>query len=294
MSRPAVLVQRIGPRDVTVLLTGESGTGSERVAEALVAASKRADKRFVGFKCAALIAEFAEAELFCHTLGAFTGSVKARPGLFREADGGTILLDEMGELPPPIQAKLLARPGRERGAPRRRSPVVQGRHSHCRRLHRDLMQMAAQGKFRDNLYYRLKVVHLQVPTLREHPEDIPLLARHVFSECARRFGVGPFKPTLLDRFNGYGWPGNVRELQNAIESAVALSPRHELDLSLLPEPGSHWTSGEDAGSEVPIEAFAGPDLKQRVESFERMLIIAALQKAKGNRSLTACCSGSTA
>ncbi len=289
MSRLAVLVQRIGPRDVTVLLTGESGTGKERIAEALVAASKRADKPFIRFNCAALSAELAEAELFGHTRGAFTGAVKARPGLFREADGGTILLDEIGELPLPIQAKLLrvlqeseVRPVGEDHSFKVDVRIIAA-------THRDLMKMATEGKFREDLYYRLKVVHLQIPPLRERPEDIPVLARRFLGDCARRFGVGPFKvtPSLLDRLNGYRWPGNVRELQNAIESAVALSPRNELDLSLLPEPGSQAASDDDASSDAWREALAGPDLKQRVEYFERSLIVAALEQAKGNRSLTA-------
>jgi two-component system response regulator HydG len=289
MSRLAVLVQRIGPRDVTVLLTGESGTGKERISEALVAASKRADKPFIRFNCAALAAELAEAELFGHTRGAFTGAVRARPGLFREADGGTILLDEIGELPPTVQAKLLRvlQEGEVRPVGEDQSFKVDIRIIAA--THRNLMQMAAEGTFREDLYYRLKVVHLEVPALRDRPEDIPVLARHFLGEYARRFGVGPFKvtPTLLDRLNGYSWPGNVRELQNAIESAVALSPRHELDLSLLPEPGSHRVATEDADSDAWREALAGPDLKQRVERFERTLIVSALENAKGNRSLTA-------
>jgi two-component system, NtrC family, response regulator HydG len=289
MSRLAVLVQRIGPRDVTVLITGESGTGKERIADALVAASRRADKPFIRFNCAALTAELAEAELFGHTRGAFTGAVKSRPGLFREANGGTILLDEIGELPLPIQAKLLRvlQEGEVRPVGEDQSFKVDIRLIAA--THRDLMQMAAHGKFREDLYYRLKVVHLQVPPLRERAEDIPILARHFLADCARRFGVGPFKmtPTLLDRLNGYTWPGNVRELQNAIESAVALSPRHELDLALLPEPGSHWAASADTDSDAWREALTSPDLKHRVEHFERTLIVTALEKARGNRSETA-------
>jgi two-component system, NtrC family, response regulator HydG len=289
MSRLAVLVHRIGPRDVTVLLTGESGTGKERIAEALVAASKRADRPFIRFNCAALNAELAEAELFGHTRGAFTGAVKARAGLFREADGGTMLLDEIGELPLPIQAKLLRVLQESEVRPVGEDHSVKIDVRIIAATHRDLTQMAADGKFREDLYYRLKVVHLQVPPLRERSQDIPVLARRFLEDCACRFGLGPFKitPTLLDRLNGYSWPGNVRELEHAIESAVALSPRHELDLSLLPEPGSQRGRDEDSSSEAWQEALAGPDLKQRVESFERALIVAALEKAKGNRSLTA-------
>jgi two-component system response regulator HydG len=289
MSRLAVLVRRIAPRDVSVLLTGESGTGKERVAEALVQNSKRADKPFIRFNCAALTADLAEAELFGHTRGAFTGAVKSRMGLFREADGGTILLDEIGELPLPVQAKLLrvlqeseVRPVGEDQSFKIDIRIIAA-------THRDLLQMAAQGQFREDLYYRLKVVQLRVPPLRERPEDITLLARHFLAECVRRFGVGPFKitPSLLGRLNAYSWPGNVRELENAIESAVALSPGHELDLSLLPEPATAAGVKAALAEEASAEGTTLPDLKERVEAYERNLIVAALEKAKGNRSLTA-------
>ena len=279
-------VGRLAPTDTTVLIIGESGTGKELVARALHEGSPRRDRPFVAIDCGALEGNLLAAELFGHTRGAFTGAVKARPGLFREADGGTILLDEIGELPAPIQAKLLRvlQEGEVRPVGEDQSFKVDVRIIAA--THRDLVQMAAQGRFREDLYYRLKVVHLQVPSLRERREDIPLLARHFLAECARRFGIGPFKvtPTLLDRLNGYAWPGNVRELQNAIESAVALSSRHEIDVALLPEPNSQWAAGGDASSEEWRDALSSPDLKQRVERFERTLIVSALESAHGNRS----------
>ena len=291
MSRLAVLVQRIAPRDVTVLLTGESGTGKERVAEALVQASKRADKPFVRFNCAALTAELAEAELFGHSRGAFTGAVKSRTGLFREADGGTILLDEIGELPPTIQAKLLRvlQEGEVRPVGEEQSIKIDVRIIAA--THRDLLQMAAQGKFREDLYYRLNVVHLKVPSLRDRPEDIPLLARHFLTEYSRRFAVGPFKvtPSLLERLMAYSWPGNVRELENAIESGVALSQGNELDLTLLPEPriAAAADAATVARQPVATETSSVRDLKLRVDAYERGLIVSALEEFKGNRSQAA-------
>ncbi|HEY1585671.1 MAG TPA: sigma-54 dependent transcriptional regulator [Polyangia bacterium] len=300
MSKLAVLVQRIAPRDVTVLINGESGTGKERVADALVQASTRANKPFVRFNCAALPAELAEAELFGHTKGAFTGAVKSRTGLFREADGGTILLDEIGELPAPIQAKLLRvlQEGEVRPVGEDTSVKVDVRILAA--THRDLLQMAAEGKFREDLYYRLKVINLHIPSLRERMEDIPLLARHFLTEYSRRFGVGPFKltPSLLERLNAYSWPGNVRELENAIESLVALSQGNELDLSLLPSPTAAVTptaSAPAAAAASPLaaraestsEAGAQFDLKARVDAYERGIIVSALETAHGNRSLTA-------
>jgi two-component system response regulator HydG len=299
MSKLAVLVQRIAPRDVTVLLTGESGTGKERVADALVAASGRADKPFVRFNCAALTAELAEAELFGHTKGAFTGAVKARPGLFREADGGTILLDEIGELPAGIQAKLLRVLQEGEVRPVGEDQPVKIDVRIIAATHRDLMQMASEGRFREDLYYRFKVVHLRIPPLRERPEDIPLLARHFLGEFSRRFGVGPFKltPSLLERLNAYSWPGNVRELENALESLVALSQGSELDLSLLPQPlpAPAATPAATATAAAPVttptvapaDGGAQMDLKARMDAYERGMIVAALEAAHGNRSLTA-------
>ncbi|HEX8951004.1 MAG TPA: sigma-54 dependent transcriptional regulator [Polyangia bacterium] len=299
MSKLAVLVQRIAPRDVTVLINGESGTGKERVADALVQASTRANKPFVRFNCAALPAELAEAELFGHTKGAFTGAVKSRSGLFREADGGTILLDEIGELPAPIQAKLLRvlQEGEVRPVGEDTSVKVDVRILAA--THRDLLQMATEGKFREDLYYRLKVINLHIPALRERMEDIPLLARHFLTEYSRRFGVGPFKltPSLLERLNAYSWPGNVRELENAIESLVALSHSNELDLSLLPSPTAAVAATPPAAVsaaapaaatvDAASEAGAPFDLKTRVDAYERGIIVSALETARGNRSLTA-------
>ena len=294
MSKLAVLVQRVAPRDVTVLLTGESGTGKERVTEALVSASPRADKPFLRFNCAALTAELAEAELFGHTKGAFTGAVRSRPGLFREADGGTILLDEIGELPAPVQAKLLRvlQEGEVRPVGEDQASKVDVRIIAA--THRDLVQMASEGTFREDLYYRLKVVHLRIPPLRERPEDIPLLARHFLAEFSRRFGVGPFKltPSLLEQLNAYSWPGNIRELENALESLVALSQGNELDLSLLPQaavPPVKADAEATSGNRTPAagDGSGQIDLKARVDAYERGLIVTVLENARGNRSLAA-------
>src|SRR5262249_14245311 len=146
--------------------------------------------------------------------------------------------------------------------------------------HRDLMQMATEGKFREDLYYRLKVINLHIPALRERTEDIPLLARHFLTEYSRRFGVGPFKltPSLLERLNAYSWPGNVRELENAIESLVALSQGSELDLSLLPAQAATPATAAAAKpaattAEAPSDAAAQLDLKARVDAYERGMIV---------------------
>jgi DNA-binding NtrC family response regulator len=274
MRRLAVLVARVAPRDVTVLLSGESGTGKERVAEAIVAASRRGQRPFVRFNCAALAPELAEAELFGHARGAFTGATRARPGLFGEADGGTILLDEVGELAAGAQAKLLRvlQDGEVRPVGEERARNVDVRVIAA--THRDLEEEVRRGRFREDLFYRLDVVHLVIPPLRERPGDVPVLARHFLARFAERFGVSPRVDVdaLVARLAARAWPGNVRELEHAIERLVALSPAEELDLSLV-----------EGGAADPAAAGALP-LKERVQAYERGLVVEALREAGGNRS----------
>jgi DNA-binding NtrC family response regulator len=261
---------------VTVLVSGESGTGKERVAEAVVAASRRARRPFVRFNCAALAPELAEAELFGHARGAFTGATRARPGLFGEADGGTILLDEVGELAAGAQAKLLrvVQDGEVRPVGEERARKVDVRVIAA--THRDLADEVRRGRFREDLFYRLNVVHLVVPPLRERPDDVPALARHFLARFAERFGVSPRVDVdaLVARLAARPWPGNVRELEHAIERLVALSPAEGLDLSLVE--GSGEAGG--AGGAVLLP------LKERVQAYERGLVVEALREAGGNRS----------
>lgn len=274
MSRLAVLVARVAPRDVTVLISGESGTGKERIAEALVRASRRAQRPFVRFNCAAVTSELAEAELFGHVKGAFTGALRSRAGIFGEADGGTILLDEVGELAPGLQAKLLRvlQEGELRPVGEDRTRRVDVRVVAA--THRDLRERVAKGEFREDLFFRLNVVRLHIPPLRERPGDIDVLARHFLARFSERFGVGPLRLTdeLFARLRAHPWPGNVRELENAVESMVALSVDGELDLSVLSASGGAPTSAPSL------------TLKQRVEAYERGLIVETLKAAKGNRS----------
>ncbi len=272
MSRLATLVQRVGPRDVTVLVTGESGTGKERVAEAIVRASRRSARPFLRFNCASLSPELAEAELFGHSRGAFTGAHRPRVGLFREADGGTVLLDEVAELDLGVQAKLLR--VLQEGEVR---PIGE---DHPRKVdvrviaatHRDLRQLIVEGRFREDVFYRLNVVNLHVPALRERPEDIAALARHFLARSAERFATGPIRepPGFVAALVAREWPGNVRELENAIEMLVALSHEGELDAALLP-------GSTDAR---PI----GLGLKERMDAYERGLVVEALRQANDSRA----------
>jgi two-component system response regulator HydG len=274
MKRLALLAGRVAARDVTVLILGESGTGKERLAEAIVAGSRRADKPFVRFNCAAVTAELAEAELFGHSRGAFTGAVRSRAGLFGEAHGGTILLDEIGELAPPLQAKLLRalQSGEIRAVGEERERKVDVRVLAA--TNAALEAEVRRGAFREDLYYRLNVVALHVPPLRERPEDVPLLVRHFLDRFAERFGVPPVASVeaLLGRLLGRPWPGNVRELENTIERLVALSPEGELDLTLLDQ------------NAKPGDAPQSFGLRERVEAYERGLLVEALRGCRGNRS----------
>lgn len=275
MSDLAVLIQRIARRNVTALITGETGTGKERVAEAVVRASPRANERFVRFNCASLSPELAEAELFGHARGAFTGAVRARAGLFREAAHGTLLLDEVGELSLEAQAKLLRviQSGEIRPVGEDRTESVDVRLIAA--THRDLAALVSQGRFREDLFYRLNVVTLRVPSLRERPEDIPVLARHFLAQASARFGLPPVElaTELMARLTLYSWPGNVRELENSIERAAVMSADGTIDSAFLPDPSQPATA-----EPAPMK------FKERVLAYERSLIVSALDAAKGNQS----------
>lgn len=274
MRQLAVLVQRVASKEVTVLITGESGTGKERLAEALVRGSQRSERPFVRFNCAAITPELAEAELFGHSKGAFTGAVRQRSGLFREAHTGTLFLDEVAELDLRTQAKLLRvlQEGEVRPVGEDQSFTVDVRILAA--THRNLEQCVREGTFREDLLYRLKVVHLTLPPLRERKEDLEVLAAHFLSEFSTRFGAGPFSltPELRARLATHRWPGNVRELGNAIESLVALSPPDRLDPDLLPGDRPDGTSGQYA------------TLEHRLAAYERGLLVEAIEAADGNRS----------
>jgi transcriptional regulator with GAF, ATPase, and Fis domain len=217
---------RIAGLDTTVLIQGETGTGKEAVAEAIHGASARADRPFVIVDCAALPESLLEAELFGHVKGAFTGAANSRDGAFQEAEGGTVLLDEIGELPTGMQPKLLrvveARTVRRIGESTYRKVDVRVMAA----TNRDLRTMVNAGAFREDLYFRLAVVPLTVPPLRHRPEDIPLTVQHF---AGPRF-ASLMTPQLLDQLALRDWPGNVRELRNFIERVTALGAEEALSL----------------------------------------------------------------
>jgi DNA-binding NtrC family response regulator len=283
---------RVAGRDVTVLVRGETGTGKEFVAELLHAQSSRANKPLVRFNCAALPADLADAELFGHVKGAFTGATATRPGYFAQADGGTLILDEIGELPLPIQAKLLR--ALQEGEIQ---PVGSGRIEKVNvrvvaSTNRDLASDAKTGAFREDLYYRLAVVELVVPPLRDRKDDIPALAAEFARRYGEKFGLGTvtLEPTLVDALARADWPGNVRQLENTIARLAALSTGGMISVadyeaaSGLPPSVSHdaMPAAED---DAPLtDARNGPSLKEQVEAFERGLVSRALDSTGGNQS----------
>ncbi|HEU4409963.1 MAG TPA: sigma-54 dependent transcriptional regulator [Polyangiaceae bacterium] len=292
MRRLLDAVGRVADKDVTVLVRGETGTGKELIASLLHAQSRRSKRPLIRFNCAAIPGELAEAELFGHTKGAFTGAHSARRGFFAEADGGTLVLDEVGELSLSIQAKLLRaiQEGEIQPVGSGRVERVDVRIVAC--TNRDLAAEAKAGHFREDLYYRLAVVELEVPPLRARPEDVPPLAEEFARTYGQKFGVEGLRlsPPLLERLQQAEWPGNVRQLENAIARMVALSTGGDLGPEAFGAPGaqapprSSSAPSPDSDAEEARGALDGPSLREQVEAFERNLIARALGASHGNQS----------
>ncbi|QRN99705.1 sigma-54-dependent Fis family transcriptional regulator [Archangium violaceum] len=287
-------VERLAPVGTTVLITGESGTGKELVARALHARSPRAAMPFVAVNCGAIPAGLIESELFGHARGAFTDARTARRGLFSEADGGTLFLDEVGELPPPAQVKLLRvlQEGEIRPVGENRAEKVDVRVIAA--TLRDLGRLVERGEFREDLYYRLNVVNVRVPPLRERTSDIPLLARAFLARFNRELNREPpvrgFSPEAEALMASYAWPGNVRELENAVERAVLLAEGELILPQNLPE--RLWTASAPAPTQPPPTpthppADANLSLKQAIRDLEESYIRAALRRTRGNRTRAA-------
>ena len=262
---------RVAQRDVSVLITGASGTGKEMLAKAIHKASPRAKGHFVAINCGALPEHLLESELFGHTKGAFTGAVTEHLGLFREADGGTLFLDEIGDMPMPLQVKLLRALQERQIRPVGSTKTIPIDVRVLSATHRDLKLAMQEQSFREDLYYRLNVVNLQLPTLRERAEDIPLLARHVLQQNAERHGVqvNRFSEDAMQALVTAQWPGNVRQLVNVVEQCVALTQSPVLSVALveqaLSQNRSFW-----------------PTLSEARDQFERQYLIRVLKMAEGN------------
>jgi DNA-binding NtrC family response regulator len=279
----AELIERVAPSSAAVAIFGESGTGKELVANAVHARSNRAERAFIPVNCAAISKELIESELFGHEKGAFTGAATARKGAFEEADGGTLFLDEIGELPLDLQAKLLR--ALESGEIKR---VGASRPIHVdvrlvAATNRDLMALSREGKFREDLYYRLCVIPLHLTPLRNRRGDITTLAEHFIRTFSPRGQSVRFTPLAMDRLQSHHWPGNIRELRNVIHRALLLRKGPMID---APDLSFDQEVNKDTGIAVP-DLPAGMTLEQMLERLERQIVENALRRFNNNRERVA-------
>ncbi|WP_020649600.1 sigma-54-dependent transcriptional regulator [Solimonas variicoloris] len=276
-------IAQVAPTQATVLITGETGTGKEVVARAIHRASPRRDALFVPINCAAIPADILESELFGHEKGAFTGALRERVGKFELADGGTIFLDEITEMPAPLQAKLL----------RVLQEGTVERVGSNRTIELDLRVIAAtnrrpdeairEQRLREDLYYRLNVFAIELPPLRERRDDIELLVRHFIAEIAGSARPVPVTPAALARLRAYDWPGNVRELRNLVERALVLSGGAALDVGHFPLAAA----GERPAAAAAESALADLDLDRAVGAVEARYIREALRRSGNNKTRAA-------
>ncbi|HEY5936816.1 MAG TPA: sigma-54 dependent transcriptional regulator [Kofleriaceae bacterium] len=282
-------VEQVAPTTSTVLLRGETGTGKELVAHAIHINSPREEKPFVRVNCAALAPGILESELFGHEKGSFTGALARRPGRFELADGGTLFLDEVGDLPMEVQIKLL-RTLQEREFERvGGAETIKVDVRMVSATNRNLEKMIEEGEFREDLYYRLNVFPINLPPLRDRPEDLSVLTSHFIAKFARQMGVtpAPASTEALAKLREYNWPGNVRELENIIERAMILAKGAPLGAPHLDfgrragSPPSASASGPVAIVPAPV-SDEGKSLAERLLDSERKEIIAAVEKSRGN------------
>ncbi|WP_245678140.1 sigma 54-interacting transcriptional regulator [Chondromyces crocatus] len=290
MRRMFHVLQRVGQSSSDVLIEGENGTGKELIATELVQRSNRAQKPLVIVDCGAISPTLIESELFGHVRGSFTGASRDRAGAFEEADGGTVFLDEIGELPLDMQPKLLralaSREVRRVGESRARKVDIRVIAATNRRLEREVNS----GRFREDLYYRLSVVTVRVPPLRERKEDLPLLLQHFLSDLGAPEQISLFPPDVMDKMMRYDWPGNVRELRNQVERTVVLGGD-----ALLAGAEASPTSPEGHPGDARAAEALGADIERpfkeakeaMVDRFEREYLVALLAWASGNVSRAA-------
>ena len=280
MMRLMETVAQVAPSEATVLITGESGTGKEMVAGAIHFNSPRKDGPFVKINCAAITETLLESELFGHEKGAFTGAHRQKEGRFRQAHGGSLFLDEISEMSLAMQVKLL-RVLQEREITRvGGEEVIKVDVRIIAATNKDLAREIEAGRFREDLYYRLNVVALEMPPLRERREDIPLLAQHFLEALSRdnRKNIKGFTPQAMDRLMKYDWPGNVRELMNAVERGVVLSRSEYLDEEALSLISSDESSSQD------ISSGEGLNADMPLDEVEKTTILKTLESAGGNKS----------
>jgi Nif-specific regulatory protein len=289
MTRIREQVLKVAPTNATVLLRGESGSGKEVVARAIHDASLRSSGPFVAMNCAALTPTLLESELFGHEKGAFTGATDRKAGKFEQANGGTIMLDELGEMSMEIQSKFLrileGKPFERVGGSK---PIVVDVRV-IAATNKDLEQAVKDGAFRSDLYFRLRVIELRIPPLRERPEDVMLLANYFLQQFQQRSGHGPngFSPRAIDAMKKYHWPGNVRELRNCVErahvlSAGELAEPEDLALSHLQVPGM-----ENFDSQTLLNSASLAYRERTIEDVESEHIRATLEHTGGQKNIAA-------
>jgi transcriptional regulator with GAF, ATPase, and Fis domain len=277
LQKVLIRVAKVAPTDSTVLITGETGTGKELIARAIHKSSKRSDRAFVSVNCAAIPLSLIPSELFGHEKGAFTGATGRRLGRFELAEGGTIFLDEVGELPPETQVALLRvlqehefqRVGGNRSIKTNARVIVA--------TNRDLQACIAAGTFREDLFYRLSVFPIEIPPLRERREDIPMLVQYFIDRYARKEGknIGRVSKETLDLFQTYTWPGNIRELQNVIERSVIVSESETFSVD------ESWLSRQPLSTSPPSQGELRQRVAARVAAEEKQAIEAALRESRG-------------
>ncbi|MFT3714075.1 MAG: sigma-54 dependent transcriptional regulator [Archangium sp.] len=292
------LVDTVAPTTATVLIRGETGTGKELVARALHYRSPRREKPFVAVNCSALTETLLESELFGHMKGAFTGALSTKRGLFEAADGGTIFLDEIGDISAAMQVKLLRvlQEGEVRRVGSNDNVKVDARVIAA--THVDLEKAKGDGRFREDLYYRLNVITLALPALRERPGDIPLVAQHFLKHYCDKMGkkqLTGFSPAAMKLLMRNQWIGNVRELQHVVERAVVLSPGEVIEADVLPQDASAGAGGAAASSDADVtDLLHLPFTRAKeayVRAFERRYLSKMLERTKGNVSAAAVAAG---
>jgi two-component system response regulator PilR (NtrC family) len=287
MRRIADVIRRVASARTTVLITGDSGTGKERIARALHDSGDRRDKPFMVVNCGAIPEALIEAELFGHERGAFTGAVTSRGGIFRDAEGGTVLLDEIGELPLPLQVKLLRvlQERKVRGVGSSNEVAIDVRVLAA--TNRNVEEEVRSGRFRQDLYYRLNVIRIEVPPLRERREDVRLLTEHFLARCAaeQNKDIRALSPDALRALEAYAFPGNARELENVIERAVALATGPTIGLGDLPREISGAAAQPTPALLVLPEE--GCEIDDVLGELERRLLLQALERSGGVRTQAA-------
>ncbi|HLF19888.1 MAG TPA: sigma-54 dependent transcriptional regulator [Bacteroidota bacterium] len=284
MKKVFEVIQRIAGSEGTVLVTGKSGTGKELVARAIHYNGNRKQKRFVPINCAAIVETLFESELFGHKKGSFTGATMDKEGLFKVASGGTVFLDEVSEIPLTLQVKLLRAIEQKEITPVGMTDPVSVDVRIIAATNQDLRKLVEEGKFREDLFYRLNVVELYLPSLTERPEDIPLLARHFLDVYRKQMAkqVTGFSNEAMNVLIRYSWKGEVRELENAVERAVIFCDKDFIGVEHLPE---HMHQSGSTGSSYVSKA--GHNLKDAVRDFERKFIEQTLAKHEFSKEATA-------